>query len=36
LVLRDISWDNIDWIHLVQDMDNWRALVNIVVNFRVP
>jgi hypothetical protein len=34
--LREIGWDGTDWIDLVQDRDQWRALVNTVMNLRVP
>jgi hypothetical protein len=34
--LREIGWDGIDWIDLAQDRDQWRALVNAVINLRVP
>jgi hypothetical protein len=34
--LRGIRWDSMDWIHLAQDSDRWRALVNTVMNLRVP
>jgi hypothetical protein len=34
--LREIGWDGMDWINLVQDRDQWRALVNTVMNLRVP
>jgi hypothetical protein len=34
--LREIGWDGRDWIELAQDMDLWRALVNTVMNLRVP
>jgi hypothetical protein len=34
--LREIGWDGVDWINLAQDRDQWRALVNMVMNFRVP
>jgi hypothetical protein len=34
--LREIGWDDMDWIHMTQDRDHWRALVDTVMNFRVP
>jgi hypothetical protein len=34
--LREIGWDGIDWIDLAQDRDQWKALVNTVMNLRVP
>jgi hypothetical protein len=34
--LREIGWDRMDWIDLAQDRDQWRALVNTVMNLRVP
>jgi hypothetical protein len=34
--LREIGWDSRDWIDLAQDRDQWRALVNTVINIRVP
>jgi hypothetical protein len=34
--LREIGWDDMDCIDLAQDRDQWRALVNTVMNFRVP
>jgi hypothetical protein len=34
--LREIGWDGMDWIGLAQDGDQWRAVVNTVMNIRVP
>jgi hypothetical protein len=34
--LTEIGWVGIDWIDLAQDKDQWRALVNTVMNLRVP
>jgi hypothetical protein len=34
--LREIGWNDVDWIELAQDRDQWRALVNTVMNLRVP
>jgi hypothetical protein len=34
--LREIGCDGVDWVDLAQDRDQWRALVNTVMNLRVP
>jgi hypothetical protein len=34
--LRERGWGGMDWIDLAQDRDQWRALVNTVMNLRVP
>jgi hypothetical protein len=33
---RVIRWKDVNWMHLTQDMDQWEALVNIVMNLWVP
>jgi hypothetical protein len=32
----EIGWDGMDWIKLAQDRDQWRAVVNTIMNVRVP
>jgi hypothetical protein len=34
--LREIGWDGMDWIDLAQDRDQWRALLNTVMDLLVP
>jgi hypothetical protein len=34
--LGEVGWGDVDWIGLAQDRDRWRALVNSVLNLRVP
>jgi hypothetical protein len=36
IILRDIGWDGVDWMDMAQDRDQWRALVNMILNLRVP
>jgi hypothetical protein len=33
--LREVGWEDVDWLHLTQDRDQWRTLMNAVMNFRV-
>jgi hypothetical protein len=33
---REIGWSGMDWIHLAEDRDKCRALVNTVMKLRVP
>jgi hypothetical protein len=34
--LREIGRDGVDWTDIAQDRDQWRALLNTVLNLRVP
>jgi hypothetical protein len=34
--LGEMGWGDVDWIGLAKDRNRWRALVNSVLNLRVP
>jgi hypothetical protein len=34
--LGEVGWGDVDWIRLAQDRNRWRALVNSLLNLRVP
>jgi hypothetical protein len=34
--LMEMGWEKVDWIHLVQNRDQWRDLVDTVRSLRVP
>jgi hypothetical protein len=34
-ILREVGLDGMDWIDLAQDRDQWRVLVNTVMNLRI-
>jgi len=36
MYLRKVEWEAVDWIHLAQERDQWRAVVNTVMNLRFP
>jgi len=32
----EVEWEGVDWIHLAQDRDQWRTVVNMAMSLRVP
>ena len=34
--LKAVGWTGMGWLELAQDKDRWQALVNVVLNLRVP
>jgi hypothetical protein len=35
MIFKELSWEGVDWIDLVQDREKWRVFVNTVMNLRV-
>jgi hypothetical protein len=35
MYLIEIGWDGVDWVDVVQDREQWRALVNTVMSLRL-
>jgi hypothetical protein len=35
-IIQKYEWEGVDWVHLAQDRDQWRAVVNTVMNLRAP
>jgi hypothetical protein len=33
--IREIGWEGVEWIHLAQDRDRWRAVVNADNKFEI-
>jgi len=34
--LRELGWEGMDWMHVAQNRDQWRALVNTIMNLWFP
>jgi len=34
--LKEISWEDVDWVHLANDSDNLRVVMSTMIKFRVP
>jgi hypothetical protein len=34
--LKETGWEGVDWMHVAQDRDQWRAIANTIMNLRVP
>jgi hypothetical protein len=34
--LKEIGWDDVDWVYIAQDRRKWRSHVNTVINRRIP
>jgi hypothetical protein len=34
--LREKVWEDVEWIHLAENRDQWRDVVNTLMNLRIP
>jgi len=34
--LKGIWWEDVNWIHVAQDMDQWQVIVYTAINFKFP
>jgi hypothetical protein len=34
--LKEIRWEGVDWIYLLQNEDLWQVFVNMVMNLQTP
>ena len=34
--VQEVEWEDVDWVKLAQDRDNWRDVVNMMTNLQVP
>jgi hypothetical protein len=33
MILKGIGWNDMDWMHLAEDREQWWAFVNMLINF---
>jgi hypothetical protein len=36
MIIRKTLWEDVDWMHVAQDTNRWRAVVNTVMNIQGP
>jgi hypothetical protein len=34
IAFTEISWEDMDWIHVVQNRDHWQALLSMIMNLK--
>jgi hypothetical protein len=35
MVLKEVGWEGVDWMEVDRNRENWRVLINTIINFRV-